>query len=116
MKLRPLHDGIVVTPDPPKRKVGRIHLIDSKAPRVMTGTVVRTGKGRLYPKGPRTEERYKPCELKTGDRIAFLTAAKEGSNSKGVRARLDTEDFLLGERDALFVIELEPGEEVPEIT
>lgn len=116
MKLRPLHDGIVVKPDPPRRKVGHIHIPDLREPRVMTGVVIRTGKGRLYPAGPRTEERYVPCELKPGDHIAFLTASKEGSNAKGVQARLGTDDFLLGERDALFIIELEDGEEIPEIT
>ena len=108
MPIRPLHDGIIVKTDPQKRMEGRIHLPDSKQPRVMTGVVQRVGNGRLFVDGV-----YVPAELKVGERVVFFTAVKEGGTFKDiVRQFLEDGNIIMDHRDVLFVIE---GDEIPDL-
>ena len=107
MSIRPLHDGLIVQLDPQPRQVGMIHLPDSKEPRVMTGVVQRVGRGRHYVDGV-----YIPAELKEGDRIAFLTAVKDGSIFRAVSKKLEEGQVLMDHRDVLFVIE---GDKIPDL-
>ncbi len=106
MILRPLHDGVLVKPDKPKRQVGLIHLPDSMEPLNMTGVVQRVGGGRRYVDGV-----YKPTSVQVGERVCFRTAVRDAGVFRDITRRLEGE-ILIGERDILFVIE---GDEIPEI-
>lgn len=107
MRVRPLHDGLIIKPDPLKRQIGLIHLPDTKDPRVMTGVVQCVGKGRRYADGV-----YLSTEVKEGDRVVFLTAVKEAGVFRDIARKFDDGQFLIGERDVLFVVE---GDEIPEV-
>lgn len=110
MAVRPLHDGLIIRPDTQPRKIGRIILPDNREPRVMTGVVVRAGKGRHYVDGV-----YLPVDVEEGERVAFLTAVKENGTQRMVARRLERDGeelLLLDQRDVLFAIE---GNEIPEL-
>jgi len=106
MKIRPLHDGVIVRPDRPKRTIGSIILPDTKEPRVMTGVVERVGDGRLFIDGA-----FRPVEVAVGERVAFLTAVRDAGVFRDVARKLE-DSLLIGERDILFVIE---GDDIPEL-
>lgn len=106
MKIRPLHDGVIVQPDRPKRTIGSIALPDTKEPRVMTGVVERVGDGRLF-----IDDVFRPVEVAVGERVAFLTAVRDAGVFRDVARKLE-DRLLIGERDILFVIE---GDDIPEL-
>jgi co-chaperonin GroES (HSP10) len=97
----------MVKPDERKRNIGLIRLPDSIESRVMTGVVQRVGTGRTYIDGP-----YYPVEVKVGERVAFLTAVRDAGVFRDIYRKFE-DQFLIGERDILFVIE---GDDIPEVT
>lgn len=71
MTLSPLHDNILILPEPPKESTGMIQLLDTKNTKAETGVVVATGPGAYDTK----HGRVIPLTVAVGDRVAFQKAS-----------------------------------------
>jgi chaperonin GroES len=95
MKLRPLHDRILVQRlDAGEQKKGGIIIPDSAKEKPQRGTVVAVGNGKRLENGQVT-----PLDVKAGDQILF---GKYGGSEVTVD---DTEYLILREDEVLAVIE-----------
>ena len=95
MKIRPLHDRILVQPILEKEiRKGGIIIPDSAKEKPIEGRVKAVGTGKVREDGSRT-----PPELKVGDKILY-------SKYGGTEIKIDKEDYLLmREDDVLGVLE-----------
>jgi chaperonin GroES len=95
MKIRPLHDRLIVKRLEEEDKTkGGIIIPDTAKEKPIEGKVIAAGEGRLNKDGKKI-----PMEVKTGDRILF---AKYG----GTEVKMDGEEYLMmKEDDVLAVIE-----------
>jgi chaperonin GroES len=95
MKVRPLHDRIIVQRvEEEEQRVGGIIIPDSAKEKPQQGKVIAVGKGRIEKDGKVT-----PLDVKAGDTVLFGKYA-------GQEIRLDGEDFLIvREEEVLGVIE-----------
>jgi len=95
MKLRPLHDRILVQRFPEEEKTkGGIIIPDSAKEKPAEGKVVAVGNGKLDDSGKRVA-----LELKKDDKILF-------SKYGGTDVKIDGEDYLImREDDVLGIIE-----------
>lgn len=93
MKIRPLHDRIVVqrTEEASKTK-GGIIIPDTAKEKPAEGKVIAVGKGRIADDG-----KVVPMELKAGDRILF-------SKYGGHEVKIDGEEFLIMSQDDVYGI------------
>ncbi len=91
MKIRPLHDRIVVqrTEEASKTK-GGIIIPDTAKEKPAEGKVVAVGKGRVADDG-----KIVPMELQVGDRILF-------SKYGGHEVKIDGEEFLIMSQDDVY--------------
>ena len=95
MKIRPLHDRVIVKRLEEERvSAGGIVIPDSAAEKPVQGKVVAVGKGKILEDG-----NVRPLDVKVGDKILF---GKYG----GTEVRVDGEDLLvMREEDVMAVIE-----------
>src|SRR5579864_4304735 len=95
MKIRPLHDRVIVKRlEEDRTTPGGIVIPDTAAEKPIRGKVVAVGTGRILKDG-----RVRPCDVKVGDSILF---GKYG----GTEVRLEGEDLVvMGEEDVMAVIE-----------
>jgi chaperonin GroES len=95
MKIRPLHDRVIVKREEEERKSpGGIVIPDTAAEKPIRGKVVAVGKGKVLEDG-----KVRPLDVKVGDRILF---GKYGGNE----VKVDGEELLvLREEDIMAVIE-----------
>ena len=95
MKLRPLHDRVVVRRTEEERKSpGGIVIPDSAAEKPVQGKIVAVGKGKILENGT-----VRPLDVKVGDKILF---GKYG----GTEVKVEGEDLLvMREEDVMAVIE-----------
>ncbi len=95
MKVRPLHDRIIVTRlEEGEQKVGGIIIPDTAKEKPQQGKVVAVGKGKVEKDGKVT-----PLDVKAGDTILFGKYA-------GQEIKLDGEEFLImREEEVLGVVE-----------
>lgn len=91
MKIRPLHDRIVVqrTEEASTTK-GGIIIPDTAKEKPAEGKVVAIGKGRIAEDG-----KIIPMELKVGDRILF-------SKYGGHEVKIDGDEFLIMSQDDVY--------------
>lgn len=91
MKIRPLHDRIVVqrTEEASTTK-GGIIIPDTAKEKPAEGKVVAIGKGRIAEDG-----KVIPMELKVGDRILF-------SKYGGHEVKIDGDEFLIMSQDDVY--------------
>lgn len=91
MKIRPLHDRIVVqrTEEASKTK-GGIIIPDTAKEKPAEGKVIAVGKGRVADDG-----KIVPMELQVGDRILF-------SKYGGHEVKIDGEEFLIMSQDDVY--------------
>lgn len=96
MKLRPLHDRIIVEREAVESKSeGGIVLTGSAATKSTRGKVLYTGNGRTLDNG-----QVQPLSVKVGDTIIF----NEGYNVK--TEKIDGKDVLImSENDVLAIVE-----------
>jgi chaperonin GroES len=88
MKIRPLHDRIVVKRLEDERKSpGGIVIPDTAAEKPIRGKVIAVGKGKVLDNGE-----VRPVDLKVGDQVLF---AKYG----GTEIKVDGEDLLVMRED-----------------
>ena len=96
MKIRPLHDRVIIKrTDVESKSAGGIVLTGSAAQKSTRGEVLAVGTGRILDSGE-----VKPMAVKVGDQVIF----NEGYNVK--TEKLDGQDVLiLSETDILAIVE-----------
>ena len=96
MKIRPLHDRVIIKRTEVEAKsAGGIVLTGSAAQKSTRGEVLAVGSGRILDSGE-----VKPMAVKVGDQVIF----NEGYNVK--TEKLDGQDVLiLSESDILAIVE-----------
>jgi len=93
MKIRPLHDRIVVKRLESETKTkGGIIIPDSAKEKPIEGRVVAVGNGKLLRDG-----KLRPLDVKVGDTVLFGKYA-------GNEVKIDGEDFVLLREDDLLAI------------
>jgi chaperonin GroES len=95
MKIRPLHDRVLVERlEEREVKKGGIIIPDTAKEKPQEGRVIAVGTGKLTDEGKRL-----PVDVKVGDRILF-------GKYSGSEVRLDdTEYLILREEDVLAILE-----------
>ncbi len=95
MKIRPLHDRVIVKREDEERKSpGGIVIPDTAAEKPIRGKIVAVGKGKILENGS-----VRPLDLKVGDKILF---GKYG----GTEIKVDGDELLvMREEDVMAVIE-----------
>mgnify|MGYP000568723918 FL=1 len=95
MKIRPLHDRVIVKRLAEERtSPGGIVIPDSAAEKPSQGKVVATGKGKILEDGS-----VRPLDVKAGDKILF-------GKYSGTEVKVDGDDLLvMREEDIMAVIE-----------
>ena len=98
MKMRPLHDRILVRRFEEKQTVkGGIIIPDTAKEKPQEGTVIAVGAGKLDEKGKRV-----PLDVKAGDKILF------GKYSGSEIKIDDVEHVIMREEDVLGIISSNP--------
>ena len=95
MKIRPLHDRVIVKRlEEDRTSPGGILIPDTAAEKPVQGKIVAVGKGRILDNG-----QVRPCDLKVGDQILI------GKNS-GAEVKLEGEELVvMREEDIMAVFE-----------
>jgi chaperonin GroES len=95
MKVRPLHDRILVKrEEESEEKIGGIIIPDTAKEKPQRGKVVAAGNGKILDDGKRVA-----LDVKSGDRILF-------GKYSGNEVKIDGEDYLiLREEDVLAILE-----------
>ena len=95
MKIRPLHDRVVVKRLEEERvSAGGIVIPDSAAEKPVQGKVVAVGKGKILEDG-----NVRPLDVKVGDKILF-------GKYSGTEVKVDGDDLVvMREEDVMAVIE-----------
>ncbi|PYV85669.1 MAG: co-chaperone GroES [Acidobacteria bacterium] len=93
MRLRPLHDRILVKRvDPDDGAKGGIIIPDTAKEKPQEGVVVATGNGKILENGTRLE-----MSLREGDRILF-------GKYSGTDVKIDGEEFLIMREDDVLAV------------
>jgi chaperonin GroES len=95
MKIRPLHDRILIKRQEEKEtRKGGIIILDSAKEKPQEGKVIAVGQGKVNDDGKKV-----PLDVKTGDKILF-------GKYSGSEVTLDNEEYLiLREEDVLCILE-----------
>ena len=95
MKIRPLHDRIVVKREEEREvKKGGIIIPDTAKEKPQEGKVIAVGNGKVTEEGKKV-----PLDVKAGNRILF-------GKYSGSEVKIDDEDYLImKEDDVLAIIE-----------
>ena len=95
MKIRPLHDRVIVKRlEEDRTSPGGIVIPDTAAEKPVQGKIVAVGKGRILEDG-----QVRPCDLNVGDKILF-------GKYSGTEVKLEGEDLVvMREEDVMAVIE-----------
>jgi chaperonin GroES len=95
MKIRPLHDRVIVKRlEEERTSAGGIIIPDSATEKPIQGKIVAVGKGKILENGS-----VRPLDVKVGDKILF---GKYG----GTEVKVDGEELLvMREEDVMAVIE-----------
>ena len=95
MKIRPLHDRVIVKRLEEERlSPGGIVIPDTAAEKPIRGKIVAVGKGRILKDG-----QVRACDVKVGDNILF-------GKYSGTEVKLEGEDLVvMREEDVMAVIE-----------
>ena len=92
MKIRPIHNRILVKRDPPTEKVGAIIIPENAREKLTRGTVLAAGPGQMSASG-----RFIETTLKAGDRIVFGKYSGSEVEHRGEQDQIFmTEDEILG--------------------
>ena len=95
MKIRPLHDRVIVKRlEEERTSPGGIVIPDTAAEKPIQGKIIAVGKGKILEDG-----QVRPLDVKVGDKILF-------GKYSGTEVKLDGEDLLvMREEDVMAVIE-----------
>jgi len=94
MKIRPLHDRVVIKVLEEEHEVGGIIIPDTAKERPQKGKVIAVGDGKLMEDGTRKE-----LSVKEGDKVIF-------AKYSGTEFKMDNEEYLImREEDILAILE-----------
>jgi len=95
MKIRPLHDRVVVEREEEEKKTpGGIVIPDSAAEKPIRGKIKAVGNGKLLESGD-----VRPLDVKVGDKVLF-------GKYSGTEVKVNGEDLLvMREEDIMGIIE-----------
>ena len=95
MKIRPLHDRVIVKRlEEERTSPGGIVIPDTAAEKPVQGKIVAVGKGKILEDG-----QARPLDVKVGDKILF-------GKYSGTEVKVDGEELLvMREEDVMAVIE-----------
>jgi chaperonin GroES len=95
MKIRPLHDRVIVKRlEEDKTSPGGIVIPGSAAEKPIQGKIVAVGKGKILEDGT-----VRPCDVKVGDKILF-------GKYDGTEVRVDGDELLvMRESDVMAVFD-----------
>jgi chaperonin GroES len=95
MKIRPLHDRVIVKRlEEERTSPGGIVIPDTATEKPIQGKIIAVGKGKILEDG-----HVRPLDVKVGDKILF---GKYG----GTEVKVDGEDYLvMREEDVMAIIE-----------
>jgi len=95
MKIRPLHDRVIVKRlESETKSAGGIVIPDSAAEKPVQGKVVAVGKGKILEDG-----NVRPLDVKVGDKILF-------GKYSGTEVKVDGDDLVvMREEDVMAIIE-----------
>jgi chaperonin GroES len=95
MKIRPLHDRVIVKREEQERKsAGGIVIPDTATEKPTFGKVIAVGKGKILENGD-----VRPVDLTVGDRILF-------GKYSGTEVKMDGDELVvMREEDIMAVIE-----------
>jgi len=95
MKIRPLHDRVIVKRlEEDRTSPGGLAIPDTAAEKRNHGKILAVGKGKILENG-----HVRPCDLKIGDKILF-------GKYNGTEVRVEDEDLVvMREEDIIAVIE-----------
>ena len=95
MKIRPLHDRVIVKRLEEERvSAGGIVIPDSAAEKPVQGKIVAVGKGKILEDG-----NVRPLDVKVGDKILF-------GKYSGTEVKVDGDDLVvMREEDVMAIIE-----------
>ena len=95
MKIRPLHDRVIVKRlEEERTSPGGILIPDTAAEKPVQGKIVAVGKGKILEDG-----QVRPLDVKVGDKILF-------GKYSGTEVKVDGEELLvMREEDVMAVIE-----------
>ena len=92
MKIRPLHDRVIVKRMEEERKsAGGIVIPDNAAEKPDQGEVVAVGKGKILEDG-----KVRPLDVKIGDRILFGKFSGQTVKVEGTEYLVMREDDIMG--------------------
>ena len=93
MKLRPLHDRVVIRRTEEERKSpGGIVIPDTAAEKPIRGEVIAVGKGKILENGE-----VRPLDVKKGDKILF-------GKYSGTEVKVDGEELVLLREDDVLAV------------
>jgi chaperonin GroES len=95
MKIRPLHDRVIVKRlEEERTSPGGIVIPDTAAEKPIQGKIIAVGNGKILEDG-----KVRPLDIKVGDKILF-------GKYSGTEVKVDGEDLLvMREEDVMAVIE-----------
>jgi chaperonin GroES len=95
MKIRPLHDRVIVKRlEEERTSPGGIVIPDTATEKPIQGKVIAVGKGKILEDG-----HVRPLDVKVGDKILF-------GKYSGTEVKVDGEDYLvMREEDVMAIIE-----------
>ena len=95
MKIRPLHDRLIVKREAEERKSpGGIVIPDTATEKPTFGKVIAVGKGKILENGE-----VRPPDVKTGDKILF-------GKYSGTEVKVDGEELVvMREEDVMAIVE-----------
>ena len=92
MKIRPLHDRVVVERlDEERKSAGGIVIPDNVAEKPDQGEVIAVGKGKILEDG-----KVRPLDVKVGDRILFGKYSGQTVRVKGDELLVMREEDIMG--------------------
>jgi chaperonin GroES len=93
VKIRPLHDRVVVKREPEERKsAGGIVIPDTAGEKPTFGRVVAVGQGKLLDNG-----QVRAPDVKVGDRVLF-------GKYSGTEVKVDNEDLVVMREDDVMAV------------
>lgn len=102
MKIRPLHDRVIVRRiDEGEQRIGGIIIPDTAKEKPQQGKVIAVGKGRVKEKG-----QILPLDVQQGDTILFGKYA-------GTEIKLEGEEYLILKEDDVLAVLASPGMKIP---
>jgi chaperonin GroES len=93
MKIRPLHDRVIVKRTEEERtSPGGIVIPDTAAEKPIRGKIIAVGKGRIMENGD-----VRPLDLKVGDKVLF-------GKYSGTEVKVDGEELLVMKEDDIMAV------------